>query len=96
LELRAMRIVLGLVESMFVPASMALVAHFHDSRTVGLHGASISVGNYTGLLAGGTIGGYLGEQYGWRSLFVMRFHTPHRSPSVVERDVTFSPATPAF
>jgi MFS family permease len=66
-QLLAMRFVLGAVESMFVPAAMALVADYHDSRTRGTALGFISVGNYIGLLAGGTIGGYLGEHLGWRS-----------------------------
>lgn len=96
-QLLAMRLVLGLVESMFVPAAMALVADYHDSKTRGTALGLISVGNYVGLLTGGTIGGYLGEHYGWRSplltlgaggiafALVCHFILPGKSPATPPR-----------
>jgi MFS family permease len=66
-QLLAMRAVLGLVESMYLPAAMALVAEYHASDTRATALGLLSIGNYIGLVGGGTVGGYLGEHYGWRS-----------------------------
>jgi MFS family permease len=66
-QLLSMRCLLGIVEAMYLPAGMALVAEYHGARTRGTALGILSVGNYVGLLGGGTIGGYLGEHYGWRA-----------------------------
>ena len=66
-QLLGMRLLLGVVESLYIPAGMALVAEYHGSKTRGTALGLLSIGNYVGLLGGGTAGGYLGEHYGWRS-----------------------------
>jgi MFS family permease len=59
----------GLGEAFYFPASMALIAGYHGpatrSKAMALHQSSV----YVGTVAGGTLGGVLGEHYGWRSSF---------------------------
>ena len=61
----------GLGEAFYFPASMALIAGYHGpatrSRAMALHQSSV----YVGTVAGGTLGGVLGEHHGWRSSFYL-------------------------
>jgi predicted MFS family arabinose efflux permease len=66
-QLLGMRVLLGFVESMYIPAAMALVAEYHAADTRAKALSLLSVGQYLGMVAGGTLAGYLGERYGWRS-----------------------------
>ena len=66
-QLLGMRVVLGFVESMYIPAAMALVAEYHTAGTRAKALSLLSVGQYLGMVVGGTLAGYLGERYGWRS-----------------------------
>ncbi len=71
-ELLAMRAVLGLIESLYLPAALALVAEYHDFATRAKAQSMLSVGQYLGMVVGGTLAGFLGEQQGWRSpLYVL-------------------------
>ena len=67
--LLAMRVLLGLAECVYLPASIALIADHHgpDTRAtaMGLQLAGMNVG----LIGGSTIAGYLGEHLGWRADF---------------------------
>ena len=65
-QLLSMRVALGVVEAMFMPAGMALLAEYHGPETRGTALALMSLGNYIGMVVGGTVGGYFGEYYGWR------------------------------
>jgi predicted MFS family arabinose efflux permease len=66
-QLLGMRITLGFVEAMYLPAAMALVAEYHAADTRAKALSLLSVGQYLGMVAGGTLAGFLGERYGWRS-----------------------------
>ena len=61
-----MRALLGIAECVYLPASLALIADHHDSKTrataMGLQLAGMNIG----LIAGSAIAGYLGERVGWR------------------------------
>ncbi|MBI1896059.1 MAG: MFS transporter [Acidobacteria bacterium] len=61
----------GLGEAFYFPASMSLVSDYHGrdtrSRAMSLHQSSV----YAGTIAGGTVAGFLGEHYGWRSSFYL-------------------------
>lgn len=71
-ELLAMRVALGLVESSFLPAAMALVAEYHPAKTVGTALGLLGVGQCVGLIGGTTFQGFLADHYGWRpSLWVL-------------------------
>jgi predicted MFS family arabinose efflux permease len=65
-QLLGMRGALGLVEAMYLPAAIALVAEYHSAETRGTALALMALGNYVGMAGGGSIAGYFGEQYGWR------------------------------
>lgn len=68
-QLQALRLVLGLTECLYLPAAIALLAEFHDHDTrataIGMHSAGLGLG----MVAGGTLAGYLGDLYGWRPAF---------------------------
>jgi MFS family permease len=59
----------GFGEAFYFPASMALISDYHGpetrSRAMSLHQSSV----YAGTIAGGTVSGYMGQHYGWRSSF---------------------------
>jgi predicted MFS family arabinose efflux permease len=65
----AARGLMGISEAFYVPAALALVASWHGektrSRAVGLHQSGI----YAGVVLGGAGGAWVGEQYGWRTVF---------------------------
>lgn len=65
-QLLAMRGALGLVEAMYLPAALALVAEYHAAETRAKALSLVGLGNYVGMIGGGTLGGYLGEHFGWR------------------------------
>lgn len=59
----------GLGETFYYPASMSLLSDYHGrdtrSRAMGIHQSSV----YAGTILGGTVAGFLGQHYGWRSSF---------------------------
>jgi MFS family permease len=62
----------GFGEAFYFPASMALIADYHDSagtksRAMGIHQSSV----YAGTIAGGAVAGIMGQHFGWRSSFVL-------------------------
>ncbi len=61
----------GLGETFYFPASMALISDYHSratrSRAMSLHQTSV----YAGTIGGSAFAGWMGEQYGWRSPFVV-------------------------
>ena len=65
------RAVEGLGEAFYFPASMSLVSDYHGrdtrSRAMSIHQSSV----YAGTIAGGTVAGFLGQHYGWRSSFYL-------------------------
>lgn len=63
------RLLLGMVESLYLPAATALLAEHHAPETRGRAMAIHSGGLNLGVIAGGTIAGYLGDVYGWRPGF---------------------------
>jgi len=71
-ELLLARSLMGLSESFYIPAALALISDYHTghtrSRAVGLHQIAI----YCGVIAGG-FGGYVADapQWGWRSAFTL-------------------------
>lgn len=61
------RIAMGLSESLYSPAAMALIARFHSndtrSKALSIHGFA----QFTGITLGGWYGGWTAEHYGWRT-----------------------------
>ena len=71
-QLLGMRIPLGIAESVYVPAAIALIGDHHSSSTRGKAFSLHLCGFYAGGVAGSSLGGYLGQRYGWRCpLFVL-------------------------
>lgn len=65
----ALRLLLGVVESAYLPAAIALIAEHHGPETRAKAMAVHSIGLNMGVVAGGTIAGYLGDHFGWRPGF---------------------------
>src|SRR5882724_9108253 len=61
----------GLGETFYFPASMSLVSDYHGketrSRAMGTHQTAV----YIGTIAGGFLGGLIGQYYGWRWSFIL-------------------------
>jgi MFS family permease len=61
----------GFGEAFYFPASMSLISAYHGpetrSRAMSIHQSSV----YAGTIAGGSVAGVLGQQYGWRSSFYL-------------------------
>jgi MFS family permease len=70
-DLIILRVLLGIAESAYLPAAIALIADQHPpgsrGAAMGLHLCGLNLG----LVAGGGLAGYLGETYGWRSSFLV-------------------------
>lgn len=64
-----LRLILGIVESAYLPAAIALIAEHHGTETRAKAMAVHSIGLNMGVVAGGTIAGYLGDHFGWRPGF---------------------------
>jgi len=61
----------GLGETFYFPASMSLISDYHGratrSRAMGLHQTSV----YVGTIGGGAFAGWMAQEYGWQSPFVV-------------------------
>lgn len=61
----------GLGEAIYFPASMSLISDYHGkktrSRAMGTHQTSV----FVGIIAGGSLAGWIGQRYGWRAPFVI-------------------------
>lgn len=68
-HLLVLRAVEGFGEAFYFPAAMSMISSYHGketrSRAMGIHQSSV----YAGTVAGGTLGGWMGQYYGWRSSF---------------------------
>ena len=64
------RFVMGISEALYVPAAMRLITQSHTERTrakaLSVHG----FGQFTGITLGSWFGGWAGQSYGWRSVFL--------------------------
>ena len=65
-ELLGMRVLLGLVESFFLPAGMALVAEYHPEKSRATALGIMTTGQYAGLVGGAAFVGFLADRHGWR------------------------------
>jgi MFS transporter, Spinster family, sphingosine-1-phosphate transporter len=65
-QLYGLRILLGLAESFYLPAALALIAAYHPSETLATAQGIHTVGQSLGMIGGGALAGWLGQLYGWR------------------------------
>src|SRR5262245_21788792 len=65
-QLLAMRVLLGIAESLYIPSSLALIAEHHATPSRAMAMSLHLTGFYAGVVFGGTVAGYLGDSYGWR------------------------------
>lgn len=69
-SLTVVRALGGIGEAFYFPAAMSMLSDYHGSatrsRAMSVHQSSV----YAGSIAGGTISGYLGQYYGWKSSFL--------------------------
>lgn len=70
-QLFALRLLLGISECVYLPAAVGLLGDYHgpDTRAtaLGIHTGALSAG----MIAGGTVAGYLADRMGWRPAFVI-------------------------
>src|ERR1044072_6741205 len=71
LHLVIFRALAGLAEAFYIPASMSMLSDYHSadtrSRAMAFHQSSV----YAGTIAGGSVAGWMGQVYGWRSSFYL-------------------------
>ncbi|MBV9082183.1 MAG: MFS transporter [Acidobacteriaceae bacterium] len=63
--------VMGLSESMYLPASMALIADLHTSKLQSTALSLHQTAQMIGIIVGGWGGGWMADHFGWRSLFLV-------------------------
>jgi MFS family permease len=63
------RALMGISEAFYLPAGLALIADWHPSKTRSLATGLHQTGLYTGIVLGGTWGGWMGDHAGWRPAF---------------------------
>jgi MFS family permease len=64
------RVLGGLGEAFYFPASMSLISDYHRetrSRAMSIHQSSV----YAGTIAGSAVSGAVGQYYGWQSSFIL-------------------------
>lgn len=67
-QLLATRILMGVSEACYIPASLALIADYHRGSTRSLATGIHMTGIYLGMALGG-MGGWMAEHHGWNSGF---------------------------
>jgi MFS transporter, Spinster family, sphingosine-1-phosphate transporter len=68
--LLACRALLGITESLFMPAAMALLASAHGPRTRSLAMNVFGIGEFAGIATGGWYGSFMGHRFHWRLPFL--------------------------
>lgn len=65
------RALMGISEACYLPAALALIVEAHPQRSRSLAAGLHQSGTYTGMIMGGVWGGWMGEHYGWRPVFLI-------------------------
>ncbi|HWB97288.1 MAG TPA: MFS transporter [Bryobacteraceae bacterium] len=68
-EFLAWRVVMGVMESMYVPAALGLIAALHTGSTRSRALATHATAQFVGIVAGGWYGGWMADNIGWRPGF---------------------------
>jgi MFS family permease len=67
-QLYATRILLGITESFYLPAALAMIGDWHPRSTRGKAVSVLILGANLGPILGGTFAGWVGENHGWRAV----------------------------
>ena len=70
-ELLIARALMGISEACYLPAALALIVEAHPASSRSLATGVHQSGLYTGIILGGAWGGWMGERYGWRPVFLI-------------------------
>ncbi len=70
-EMMWARGLMGVSEACYLPAALALIAAHHGERTRSRANSLHWTGLYAGVTLGGAGGGWVGENYGWRAVFML-------------------------
>lgn len=62
---------MGVSEACYLPAGLAMVADYHGEKSRSLATGIHQSGAYVGMVLGGLGGGWIGEHYGWRPVFLL-------------------------
>jgi predicted MFS family arabinose efflux permease len=62
---------MGVSEAFYLPAALAAIADWHGPETRSLATGIHQSGLYAGAALGGVLGGWMGQNYGWRPSFVI-------------------------
>ncbi len=65
------RVLMGIVESLYIPAAYGLIASFHSGATRSRAFAIHQTAQLAGIVAGGWFGGWSGQSIGWRSGYIL-------------------------
>lgn len=71
LMLCVLRALLGILESPYLPAAVALLGQHHPPATRARAMSAHSIGLNAGVIFGGAFAGFLAERYGWRTGFLI-------------------------
>ncbi|MCC6264647.1 MAG: MFS transporter [Bryobacterales bacterium] len=66
-----LRALTGAGEAFYYPSATSIIADYHGEKTRALAMSIHQTSLYFGVVVSGTLAGYLGEQFGWRSAFLV-------------------------
>lgn len=69
--LLALRALTGAGEAFYYPSATSIIADYHGEKTRALAMSIHQTSLYFGVVVSGTFAGYLGQQFGWRSAFLV-------------------------
>lgn len=69
--LLALRALTGAGEAFYYPSATSIIADYHGEKTRALAMSIHQTSLYFGVVVSGTLAGYLGQQFGWRSAFLV-------------------------
>ena len=70
-QLLLARALMGISEACYLPAAVAKIAEYHTGKTRSLAMGFHQSGLYAGMVLGGAVGGWSGERFGWRAMFLV-------------------------
>lgn len=70
-ELIVLRCLLGVTESLFLPAAFSLTGDYHEQATRARATTVLSIGHHAGVILGGALAGTIADMWGWRMSFLV-------------------------